>query len=233
MGNHQSNQSGRKSREVSAARFFGPLIVGIIVCGLSFLCDQTVIQWVKAHDWKSLKDIAGFLSRWGDWPELMLYGCIGLGLAWLARSRVVCKVLLCMMIAATISGAVVNSVRLLTGRARPNNTEATQEWNGLWRGREFLLFKSKYHSFPSGHTGAAFAFFGVPLFANWRRDLWALLAAAAIAWSRIYLNVHHLSDVMVGALVGLVTAFLVWERLEPRVDRFLGHFFAPPKVSKR
>ena len=40
------------------------------------------------------------------------------------------------MIAATISGAVVISLRLLTGRARPNNTEATQEWNGLWRGRE-------------------------------------------------------------------------------------------------
>jgi membrane-associated phospholipid phosphatase len=53
-----------------------------------------------------------------------------------------------------------------------------------------------------------------------------LLAAAAIGWSRIYLNVHHFSDVIVGALVGLVTASLVWERLEPRVDRFLRHFFA-------
>jgi membrane-associated phospholipid phosphatase len=222
MGNHLSHQNGPKSSELSAARRFGPLVVGIILCAISFLCDQTVIQWVKANDWKSLKEIAGFLSKWGDWPELMLFSSIGLCFAWLARSRVVCKILLCMMIAATISGAVVNSVRLLTGRARPNNTEATQEWNGLWRGREFLLFKSKYHSFPSGHTGAAFAFFGVPFFANRRHGWWALFPAAAIAWSRIYLNVHHLSDVMVGALVGLVTASLVWERLEPRVDRFLG-----------
>ena len=225
MGSHQSNQSGRKSSEVSVARFFGLLIIGIILCGLSFLCDQTVIEWVKAHDWKSLKEAAGFLSRWGDWPELMLFGSIGLGFAWLGRSKVVCKVLLCMMIAATVSGAVVNVVRLLSGRARPNNTEATQEWNGLWRGHEFLLFKSKYHSFPSGHTGAAFAFFGVPLFADRRHGWWALLAAAAIAWSRIYLNVHHLSDVMVGMLVGLVTAFLVWDRLETRVERFLGRYF--------
>ena len=182
---------------------------------------------MKTHDWKSLKVFAGFLSQWGDWPELMLFGCIGLGLALMARSRVVCKILLCMMIAATISGAVVNSVRLLTGRARPNNKEATQEWNGLWRGSEFLLFKNKYHSFPSGHTGVAFAFFGVPLFANRRYGWWALLIAAAIAWSRIYLNVHHFSDVMVGALVGLVTAYLVWERLGPRIDRSLGNFFAP------
>jgi membrane-associated phospholipid phosphatase len=226
MGNHQSNQSGRKSSEVSAARLLSPLLVGIVLCGLSFLADQSVIQWVKVHDWKPLKNIAGFLSEWGDWPELMLFGGIGLGLAWLARRRVVCKILLCMMIAATISGAMVNSVRLLTGRARPNNTEATQEWNGLWKGGEFLLFHSKYHSFPSGHTGAAFAFFGVPLFADRRRGWWALIAAAAIAWSRIYLNVHHLSDVVVGALVGLVTAFLVWEWLERRADRLLGYFFA-------
>ena len=227
MGNHQINQGGRKSSELSAAQLLVPLIIGIILCALSFLCDQTVIQWVKMHDWKSFKVFAGFLSQWGDWPELMVFSCVGLGLALLARSRVVCKILLCMMIAGSISGAVVNSVRLLTGRARPNNKEATQEWNGLWRGSEFLLFENKYHSFPSGHTGVAFAVFGVPLFANRRHGWWALLIAAAIAWSRIYLNVHHLSDVMVGALVGLVTAYLVWERLGPRVDRSLGNFFAP------
>ena len=203
------------------------LIAGIILCGLSFLCDQAVIQWVEGHNWQSLRNFSAFLSTWGDWPKLMLFGCFGLGIALVARSRVVCKVLLCMMIAATISGAVVLSVRILTGRARPNNTEATQEWNGLWRGREFLLFKNKYHSFPSGHTGAAFAFFGVTLFASRRYGWCLLLAAAAIAWSRIYLNVHHLSDVMTAALVGLVVACLVWERLAPRIDHYLGKIIAP------
>jgi membrane-associated phospholipid phosphatase len=224
MGNQKSHRSEGKSSEVSVARLFLPLIVGILLCGLSFLFDQAVVEWVKAHDSQSLKHFAAFLSRWGDWPELMLFGCIGLGLGWLARSRVACRVLLCMIIASTISGAIVNSTRLLTGRARPNNTEAAHEWNGLWQGGELLLFKNKYHSFPSGHTGAAFAFFGVPFFANRRHGWLVLFAAAAIAWSRIYLNVHHLSDVMAGAFVGLITAFLVWERLEPRVDRFLGRF---------
>jgi membrane-associated phospholipid phosphatase len=226
MGNQKSHRSEGKSSEVSRVRLLVPLMVGILLCGLSFLFDQAVTDWVKAHDSQTLKHFAAFLSRWGDWPELMLFGCIGLGLAWLAHSRVVCRVLLCMIIASTISGAIVNSARLLTGRARPNNTEATHEWNGLWEGSHFLLFKNKYHSFPSGHTGTAFAFFGVPLFANRRRGWWALLAAAAIAWSRIYLNVHHLSDIMAGAFVGLMTAFLVWERLEPRVERLLGRFFS-------
>jgi membrane-associated phospholipid phosphatase len=225
MRNDQSYQSELKSSEVSAVRLFSPLIVGIAVCGLSFLYDQAVVQWVKGHDWTSLKSMAGFLGKWGDGPALMFFGCIGLGIALLLRSRVACKVLLCMMIAATISGAIVNSVRLLTGRARPNNTEATQEWNGLWRGRETLLFNSKYHSFPSGHTGAAFALFGVLSFAHRRHGWWALFAAAAIAWSRIYSNAHHLSDVLVGALLGLLIASFVWERIEPRVDRILGKYF--------
>jgi membrane-associated phospholipid phosphatase len=227
MRNHQSNPREPKSNEVSAVVFVVLLLVGIIFCGLSFLFDQAVIDWVKTHDLKPLKQIAGFLSQWGDWPELMLFGSIGLGVAWIARSQVVCKVLLCMMIAATISGAVVNSVRLITGRARPNNTEAKQEWNGLWHDNEFFLFENKYHSFPSGHTGAAFAFFGVPPFANRRYGWCALFAAAAIAWSRIYLNVHHLSDVMVSVVAGLVTAYIVWRRLESPMDRFVAKFLTP------
>ena len=231
MGSQQSTGSGRKSSEVSTARLIIPLIAGILFSGLSFLGDQTVVEWVKAHDSISLKNLAGFLSKWGDWPELMFFSCVGFGLAGLARSRVACKILLCMMIASTISGALVNSVRLVSGRARPNNTEATQEWNGLWRGREFLLFKNKYHSFPSGHTGAAFAFFGVPLFANRKRGWWWLLAAAAISWSRIYLNVHYLSDVVTGAFVGLLTAFLVWKHLEDKVDGFLGHYL--PRLARQ
>jgi membrane-associated phospholipid phosphatase len=228
MGNQQIHRSGRKSSGVSTAWLLVVLIVGILWCGLSFLGDQAAAEWVKTHDSRSFKHVAGFLSRWGDWPELMLFSCVGLGLARIAQNRVVCKIVLCMMIAASIAGALVNSVRLLTGRARPNNTEATQEWNGLWRGGEFLLFKSKYHSFPSGHTGTAFAFFGIPLFAHRQRGWWALLAAAAIAWSRVYLNVHHLSDVTTGALIGLITAFFVWERLGTKVERFLGHFFPGP-----
>jgi membrane-associated phospholipid phosphatase len=225
MRDHQSYQSRLKSSEVFAVLLSSPLIVGIALCGLSFFCDQAVVQWVKGHDWTLLKSIAGFLSKWGDGPALLLFGCLGLGLALLARNKAACKILFCMLIAAVISGAIVNSVRLLTGRARPRNTEAVQEWNGLWRGRESLLFNSQYHAFPSGHTGVAFALFGVLLFADRRYGWWALVAAAAIAWSRIYSNAHHLSDVMVGALLGLLTASFVWERIEPRVDGLIRKYF--------
>jgi membrane-associated phospholipid phosphatase len=225
MENTQRNQSEQKLNVVSPVLFIGLLLAGIILCGLSFFWDQAVIDWVKTHDLKTLKNVAGFLSNWGDWPQLMVFGSIGLVLAWWRRNRFFGKLLLCMMMAATIAGAIVNSVRILSGRARPNNTEAHQEWNGLWRDREVLLFKNKYHAFPSGHTGAAFAFFGVPVFARRWYGWWMLLIAVAIGWSRIYLNVHHFSDVTAGVFVGLLTAYLVWECGALRIDKNFGKFF--------
>ena len=54
-----------------------------------------------------------------------------------------------------------------------------------------------------------------------------LLIAGAIGWSRIYLNVHHLSDVTVGAFIGIVTAYLLWECGAAWIDRNFVIFFVP------
>ena len=227
MGEHQSDQGGLKSSLLSGSLLTGLLIAGTFVCGLSFFWDQAVVHWVQTHEVKPIKNFAGRLSDWGDWPELMLSGCLGLALAWWARNRFFCKLLLCMMLAATIAGAVVDAVRAVSGRARPNNIEANQEWNGLWRGGELLLFQSRYQSFPSAHTGAAFAFFGVPVIARRWHGWWALLIAGTIGWSRLYLNVHHFSDVTVGAFIGIVTAYLVWECCASWIDKNTLIFLTP------
>ena len=179
------------------------------------------MEWVKTHDIKPLKEFARLLSSYGDWPQLMVFGVIGLGLALLTRNRALTKLLICMMISSSLAGALVNTVRLTSGRTRPSNAEAVQEWNGLWHHGQFLLFNNKYHSFPSGHSGAASAFFGVPVFARRTYGRWTFLIAIAIGWSRVYLNVHHLSDVLTGILVGTLIAYLVWTRTGPIIDRRL------------
>ncbi len=70
-------------------------------------------------------------------------------------------------------------------------------------------------SFPSGHASyasvtavALVLLFSLP---GRRRPLWftaAAVAAAAMAWSRTYLQVHWLSDVLAGVTLGLAVALL-------------------------
>jgi undecaprenyl-diphosphatase len=74
-------------------------------------------------------------------------------------------------------------------------------WNGP-------RWSAKYHSFPSGHTAASTAFFGVLIFANRRAGLALLPIPLLIAASRIYVAAHYLSDVVGAAIIGLLCAWL-------------------------
>lgn len=208
-----TEKTKRENPWVIGVKWLFALIVAVVA---GFLLDPAVLHAVAEHSNKVLKDFAGFLSKIGDWPELMVLAAAGLFLV--RKNRRLVITVLCMMIAATLAGAAVNSVRLLSGRARPNNTEVAPGWYGVWHNGQWLLDKYKYHSFPSGHTGSAVAFFGVLGFA-FRRWSWGFVALGlAIGWSRIYLNVHYFSDVIVGAVVGLFFAQLTWERIGPWVE---------------
>jgi membrane-associated phospholipid phosphatase len=72
-------------------------------------------------------------------------------------------------------------------------------------------------SFPSGHSAfaGATAVAAILLFTNVgpRRRMWwslAVLATAAMAWSRTYLQVHWLLDVTAGSILGVGVALIVF-----------------------
>ena len=70
---------------------------------------------------------------------------------------------------------------------------------------EQLIHRPKYYSFPSGHTSASFCVVAVTLLrAPWPVVLIVLFCALMISSSRVYLRVHYLSDVVVGAILGLL-----------------------------
>lgn len=62
------------------------------------------------------------------------------------------------------------------------------------------------YSFPSGHSISSFAAAGVLFFRHEKFGAAALVLAALIAFSRIYLYVHFTSDVLMGACLGLFAA---------------------------
>jgi undecaprenyl-diphosphatase len=74
------------------------------------------------------------------------------------------------------------------------------------------LRRPRTTSFPSGHASAAMTAAGV---LSQNDPLWPLYYAvgAVVAGSRVYVKIHHPSDVVAGALVGVVLARLarrVW-----------------------
>lgn len=84
-----------------------------------------------------------------------------------------------------------------------------------------LIHEGDPHSFPSGHATAAFAAGMVWARELPRKGLRVLAAAMAVcmALSRLYVGVHYPSDVVCGAAVGALCAWVVrtvWRRFEAR-----------------
>jgi len=71
-----------------------------------------------------------------------------------------------------------------------------------------LIAIPKSYSFPSGHTSSSFAAAWVLYRQIDKYKLTFLMLAALIAFSRMYLYVHYLSDVIGGILVGIISATL-------------------------
>ena len=84
----------------------------------------------------------------------------------------------------------------LVGRTRPFdiNTDVA-----------LLISPPADFSFPSGHNDSGFAAASALCFAKSRLRFPALILAALIAFSRLYLYVHFPSDVLAGILLGVLT----------------------------
>lgn len=64
------------------------------------------------------------------------------------------------------------------------------------------------YSFPSGHTGAAFASAAALYFSRARYWIVVFVLAVLIAFSRLYLYVHFPTDVLAGIVLGIASAWL-------------------------
>ncbi len=87
-------------------------------------------------------------------------------------------------------------LKYVVGRERPcSKFDDTQQ----------LIERPKYYSFPSGHTASSFSVFAVA-FALCDIYVWlpVLLFATVMGFSRVYLRVHYLSDVLAGIVLGIV-----------------------------
>ncbi len=198
-----------------------PLLV-FVVLGLalaaSFGCDDAVRELVLEHPNAALKKLANWMSDLSN-GYLILPSCLAGAIGgWACRSARWMKLALALLMAFALAGVVVNGVRALSGRTRPN-ARTPQGWYGLRYQSRWIAGRYEFSSFPSGHTGAAFGLVGVLFLGTRRARLPAAVYGFMVGWARIYMDYHHFSDVVAGAVVGLGTAYLTWHKLVPPLLR--------------
>lgn len=71
--------------------------------------------------------------------------------------------------------------------------------------KDLLIKAPQDFSFPSGHTSSSFAAASAINSLDRKLGKYALVLAALIAFSRMYLYVHYPTDVVAGILLGLVS----------------------------
>ena len=189
--------------------------------------DKAIFQWVeKVFDYgvnAILEPILVFLTNLGD-----------SGILWIAVAILFMCFKKTRKVGLTMAGALVvmtvcNNLILknLFARTRPFNLE---EWKDWFVYPELVKRPSSY-SFPSGHASSAFAAAtGITVSKKAYYIIPAYLLAAIIAFSRIYVHVHYPTDVIFGALFGIIygiiAIFLVKWALKLINDKTNLKFFA-------
>ncbi len=177
------------------------IMIATVAITTAFYFDTAVSDFMVHHRNRAVYKFMYNASRFGDWPELFALGFI---LAWVARLRRNQKwkrIFLSMVIALAIAGVSGHVIKIAVSRPRPTvKSEQVESWS---------RFNSNYHAFPSGHVAASTAFFGVLVFASRRIGLACLPIVILIAFSRLYLAAHYLSDVVCAAILGILSALLV------------------------
>lgn len=81
--------------------------------------------------------------------------------------------------------------------------EMAEKWNQLYTFPGVDHMPTSW-SFPSGHTSSSFAAATAVFSVNKKWGIPAYVFAAIVGYSRIYLGVHYCTDVLAGAVLGIV-----------------------------
>lgn len=146
-----------------------------------------------------LTPIFKFITTLGNAGVIWIVFSVGLLIPKKTR-RVGVLALVSLLFSALIDNVILKNV---VARTRPYD---------VIEGLTSLVGAQKDYSFPSGHTGSAFAaavvmFLGLPK----KYGIPILVFACLMGLSRLYVGVHYPSDVLGGALIGTgIALFTYW-----------------------
>ena len=171
-----------------------------------FTLDASITYWINAlgGHWPLLDALLAFASAYGV-PLIVA----AVALQWWPRDeRTRIRHAVTSSGLAFLVGLLLNQVILLAvHRVRPYDQSVTH----------LLIPPSADWSFPSDHATASVAVAATFLLLGLRRrGLGFLFAALIISFSRVYLGIHFISDVLGGAVTGLLAAFALMAVYSPQ-----------------
>lgn len=183
------------------------LVAPLFVSAVTLDDDMTV--WAAQAKAPILDLLVGIIDPIGRGVTLLV-ACAALALLARRCGRTrLCEAARLGALAFMYAGLVEFTLKHLVGRPRPNVALAAGGLGPSWT--------PGVDSFPSGHATSVFAVAAVfGTFYPWLR-LPLYMLAAAIALGRVYLERHYLSDVVAGAVLGVMVA--VWLHRRRRADR--------------
>jgi membrane-associated phospholipid phosphatase len=181
-------------------------VAGLLFAG-ALLGDQEFREEAQERRGGMTNSIASVGNTFGDWRVLVPALSAGYLAGEIAGSSEIKGTLLRAGAAAALATGISSGLKYTIGRNRPDIAGTNVEL------RPF----SGSNSFPSGHTAAAFAI--ATAVADQTHDGWSdyvlYCAATVTALSRINDNRHWTSDVLIGGLIGHLSAKWITRQMGP------------------
>lgn len=160
--------------------------------------DFSVLDFIQNNLRCDILDkIMVFLSMIGEGG--IVWFVVAIPMLFFKKSRVCGVVMILSMGITLLLGEFF--LKNLFGRVRPCN---------LVDDIDMLVSCPQSFSFPSGHTSSSFASATTIFKWNKKYGVIALVLAFLIAFSRLYNYVHFPTDVLAGALLGILTSLLLY-----------------------
>ena len=163
---------------------------------------------------RPIVDAIGWLTLLGDSGYILVASLVvaigaGLGLLVARRQAVVgglkqlAALSVFVFLGVGLPGLVTAIVKRIIGRGRPVIEAGAPDFQLL------AWLDWTYQSFPSGHATTGFALCFTVSFLAPRAFAWMLMLALLISMSRIVVGAHYATDIVGGAIIGTLGAYLV------------------------
>ena len=172
------------------------------LCSFFFL-DQPIANFFHLHP----LSVFSFITSFGNSAAYLVVSLL-LFIWFRKKKRLLAKKALFIFASIAISGIIVDILKIIIARPRPKIYFSEHLYKP-----EFFKLKAAFWSMPSGHSATAFAL-GVGLgllYPRYKYLFWFL--ASLVALSRIILTQHFLSDVLIGGMIGAITAIMLYKRM--------------------